>query len=212
MKTTNPTPARVRAGKTLALVETAVLTAIILVMTFTPIGYLRLGGLELTLIMVPVIVGAVTRGPGVAAFLGGVFGLTSFVQCFMGSALGTVLAAISIPRTFFVCFVPRVLAGLLCGLIFQACRKHDRRGGWSFVAAGVSGSLLNTALFLGALALLFWDIQFTPEQAASLGGVDTVLKTVIGIAAGINAPIELVVCAVLGSAVGKGLSVALKKR
>ena len=127
-------------------------------------------------------------------------------------ALGTVLAAVSIPRTFVVCFVPRLLAGLLCGLVFQVCRKHDRRGGWSFVAAGVCGSLLNTALFLGALALLFWNVQFTPDQAAALGGVDTVLKTVIGIAAGLNAPIELVVCAVLGSAVGKGLTVALKRR
>ena len=54
-------------------------------------------------------------------------------------------------------------------------------------------------------------MQFTAEQAAPLGGVDTVLKTVIGIAAGINAPIELLVCAILGSAVGKGLSVALKR-
>ncbi len=212
MKTTQQPSARTRAGKTVALAETAVLTAIILVMTFTPIGYLRVAGLELTLIMVPVIIGAVTRGPGVAAFLGGVFGLTSFAQCFMGSALGTVLAAVSIPRTFVVCFVPRLLAGLLCGLVFQVCRKHDRRGGWSFVAAGVCGSLLNTALFLGALALLFWNVQFTPDQAAALGGVDTVLKTVIGIAAGLNAPIELVVCAVLGSAVGKGLTVALKRR
>ena len=37
------------------------------------------------------------------------------------------------------------------------------------------------------------------------------LKTVIAIAAGINAPIELLVCAVLGSAVGKGVAVALRK-
>ena len=79
------------------------------------------------------------------------------------------------------------------------------------VVAGVSGSLLNTVFFLGLLALLFWNVQFTPEQATALGGVDTVLKTVIGIAAGLNAPIELVVCAVLGSAIGKGVSVALRR-
>ena len=45
----------------------------------------------------------------------------------------------------------------------------------------------------------------------ALGGAENILTTVIGIAAGINAPIELVVCAVLGSAIGKGLSVGLKK-
>ena len=79
------------------------------------------------------------------------------------------------------------------------------------MVAGISGSLLNTLFFLGALALLFFGVTFSPEQAASLGGVDTMLKTVIAIAAGINAPIELLVCAVLGSAVGKGVAVALRK-
>ena len=56
-KTTN----KARMQKTVRLVELALLTAIIAVMTFTPIGYLKLGPLELTLIMVPVIIGAVFR-------------------------------------------------------------------------------------------------------------------------------------------------------
>lgn len=54
--------------KTLLLVETAMLTAVILVMSFTRLGYLTVGPLELTLIMVPVIIGAVTEGPAVSAF------------------------------------------------------------------------------------------------------------------------------------------------
>lgn len=197
--------------KTLLLVETAMLTAIILVMSFTKLGYLTIGPLELTLIMVPVIIGAVTEGPAISAFLGLVFGITSFIQCFTGSPLGAILVSVSIFRTLIVCVVSRVLAGWLCGLVFKACKKHDKKHGWSYVVAGVSGSLFNTVFFLGLLALLFWNVQFTPEQAASLGGVDTVLKTVIGIAAGLNAPIELLVCAVLGSAIGKGVSVALRR-
>ena len=202
---------KVNRRKTLLLVETAMLTAVILVMSFTRLGYLTVGPLELTLIMVPVIIGAVTEGPAVSAFLGTVFGITSFIQCFTGSPLGAVLVSVSIFRTLIVCVVSRVLAGWLCGLIFKACQKHDKKQSWSLVVAGVSGSLLNTVFFLGLLALLFWNVQFTPEQATALGGVDTVLKTVIGIAAGLNAPIELVVCAVLGSAIGKGVSVALRR-
>lgn len=65
-KTTN----KARMQKTVRLVELALLTAIIAVMTFTPIGYLKLGPLELTLIMVPVIIGAVTLGPAAGAFWG----------------------------------------------------------------------------------------------------------------------------------------------
>ena len=62
------------------LVEMALLVAIILLMAFTPIGYIKTAGLEITLIVVPVAVGAVTLGPTAGAILGGVFGITSFIN------------------------------------------------------------------------------------------------------------------------------------
>ena len=52
------------------LVEMALLVAIILLMAFTPIGYIKTAGLEITLIVVPVAVGAVTLGPTAGAILG----------------------------------------------------------------------------------------------------------------------------------------------
>lgn len=64
------------------LVELALLVAVILLMAFTPIGYIKTLGLEITLIVIPVAVGAVTLGPTGGAILGGVFGVTSFIQCF----------------------------------------------------------------------------------------------------------------------------------
>mgnify|MGYP000445815012 CR=1 FL=1 len=56
------------------LVEMALLVAIILLMAFTPIGYIKTAGLEITLIVIPVAVGAVTLGPAAGAILGGVDG------------------------------------------------------------------------------------------------------------------------------------------
>lgn len=193
---------RTNLQKTVNLVTLAMLTAIIFVMTFTPIGYLKAGPLELTLIMVPVIIGAVTQGPVAGALLGGVFGLSSFIQCFTGSVLGAVLVSVNIPLTILVCFVPRILAGWLCGVIFKACAKKLKKDGWPYVIASLCGSTLNTILFLSFLAICFWSTEFA-------GG--PIIKTVIAIAAGINAPVELIVCAVLGSAIGKGLTVALKR-
>ena len=73
------------------LVEMALLVAIILLMAFTPIGYIKTAGLEITLIVVPVAVGAVTLGPVAGAILGGVFGITSFIQCFGMSQFGALL-------------------------------------------------------------------------------------------------------------------------
>ena len=60
------------------MVELAVLIAIILIMAFTPIGYIRTLGLEITLIVVPVAVGAVTLGPMAGLILGTIFGITQF--------------------------------------------------------------------------------------------------------------------------------------
>ena len=79
-------------------VEMALLTAVIVLMAFTPIGYIKTFGLEITLIVVPVTVGAVTLGPLAGAVLGAVFGITSFLQCFGMSAFGTMLLGIQPDR------------------------------------------------------------------------------------------------------------------
>ena len=81
--------------KTRRLVYMAILIAIILVMAFTPLGYLKTAGIEITFIQVPVIVGAILMGPAAGAILGGVFGFTSFIQCFGLSAFGAALLEIN---------------------------------------------------------------------------------------------------------------------
>ncbi len=49
--------------KTLYMVELAMMVAIIFMMAFTPLGYLRTPGLSITFLTVPVAVGAVILGP-----------------------------------------------------------------------------------------------------------------------------------------------------
>lgn len=106
------------------LVEMALLVAIILLMAFTPIGYIKTAGLEITLIVVPVAVGAVTLGPTAGAILGGVFGITSFIQCFGMSQFGALLLGINPFLTFLVCVPTRILMGWLTGLIYHGLRKN----------------------------------------------------------------------------------------
>ena len=64
-------------NKTRNLVLAAVFVAIIIIMSFTPIGYIPLGFMNATIIHVPVIIGAIILGPKYGGFLGLVFGLTS---------------------------------------------------------------------------------------------------------------------------------------
>lgn len=103
------------------LTQLALLVAILLVLNYTPLGYLQIGPLSASLLTVPVAIGAMTMGPTAGAILGGVFGATSFIQALEGkSAMGSALFQVSPFGTFVVCFVARVLVGLCAGLIFKA--------------------------------------------------------------------------------------------
>lgn len=119
------TTKRARRRKTLALAQNAILTALIVLMAFTPIGYLPLGPVKMTFIMVPVAVGAITLGEKSGAFLGLVFGITSFIQCFGLDLFGTTLFGINPVYTFIMCIVPRVLMGYLCGVITNSLQEKS---------------------------------------------------------------------------------------
>lgn len=110
------------------LTQLALLVAILLVLNYTPLGYLQIGPLSASLLTVPVAIGAMTMGPTAGAILGGVFGATSFIQAVEGkSAMGAALFQVSPFGTFVVCFVARVLVGLCAGLILPPCAKRCRR-------------------------------------------------------------------------------------
>ena len=66
--------------RTYELVLTALFTAIIVIMAFTPLGYIPLVVINATVIHIPVILGALFLGPKKGAFLGFVFGLTSLIN------------------------------------------------------------------------------------------------------------------------------------
>lgn len=184
-------------------VEMALLTAIIVLLAFTPIGYIRTLGLEITLIVVPVTVGAVTLGPTAGAVLGAVFGITSFIQCFGMSPFGAVLLGINPLSTFVVCVVSRVLMGWLTGLIYQGLQKATSVRRVSVVIANLCGPLLNTFFFMGTLILLFYGSDYIQGLAESMGASDPLAFVIAFV--GINGAVEAVVCFIVGSAVSKAL-------
>ena len=90
------------------------LTAVLLVLSMTPLGYLNIGPLAISFNMIPVAVGAAALGPVGGAVLGAVFGMTSFLQCLGiggSSAMGVILFDINPFFAFVQRFVPRLLTG-----------------------------------------------------------------------------------------------------
>jgi len=195
--------------KTFRLTGMALLIAIIALMAFTPLGYLKTAGVEITFILIPVIIGSIIFGPGAGAVLGAAFGATSFIQCFGMSPFGATLLNINPFYTFLLCMVPRILMGWLTGLIFKALHKIDKTKLISYAAANLSGALLNTVMFTGLLMMMFWRTPYIQGIADSLGA-KSIFAFVIAFV-GLNGLVEAIVCFVAGTAVSKALALFLDK-
>lgn len=187
---------------TVKLVTIGLLTAVLLLMAYTPFGYLNIGPLAITFNMIPVAIAAIALGPAGGAAVGAVFGLTSFLQCIgVGgtSAMGAMLFSINPFLAFVQRMVPRVLDGFLLGFIFKLARKR----GNAFVASSVTGffaAFLNTAFFMSSLVLLFGKTQYVQEM---MGGKNVIVF--ICTLVGINAVFEMLASTIITGAVGAAL-------
>ena len=187
---------------TVKLVTIGLLTAILLLMAYTPLGYLNIGPLAITFNMIPVAVAAITLGPAGGAAVGAVFGLTSFLQCIgVGgtSAMGAMLFSINPFLAFVQRMVPRVLDGFLLGYIFKFAKKRTN----GFAASSITGffaAFLNTVFFMSSLVLLFGNTSYIQEM---MGGRNVIVF--ICVTVGINAVFEMLASTIITGAVGAAL-------
>lgn len=189
-----------RKTNTRYLAQLAILIAIQLVLTITPLGYIPLlGFMDITIMHIPVLVGAVVLGPLAGSVLGVVFGLTSLAVATMRPTLGTWPFSPAMTGSFssvIIAMVPRILLGLLAALIFRLLIKANVG---QRVAAGISaavGSACNTVFVLGGVYVLLGE-----RYAGEMGiGLEALLASFIAIATS-NGIAELIaaviVCAAL---------------
>lgn len=201
MKTTKG----VRKTKSLILTQNAVLASIVVLMAFTPIGYLRIVAVEMTFIMIPVAVGAITLGEKSGAFLGLVFGVSSFIQCFGMSPFGAALLQINPIFTFIMCLVPRVLMGYLCGAIYKLLSKVKK--GIAVIIASFSAPVLNTAFFMTSLILFFGKTDFIMGMRA---GTESLMAFLIAFV-GLNGVMEIVTTTLIAPPVALAVEKAVRK-
>lgn len=198
--------------KTLSMVQLALFSALIMLLATVPyIGYIKVPflAIQATTIHIPVIVGSILLGPKAGAFLGAVFGLTSLINnttqpgitsfCFspfiqMGEGLG------GSPLALIICFVPRILCGVVPHYVFHGVQKLTRDPGRtrkrSLLLAGVAGSMTNTLLVMSMIYLFFGQ-----AYAAARNIAYEAILGVIGSVILINGTIEAIVAALIASAV-----------
>lgn len=202
-----------RNTKTRELVQLALFSAIILVMVSIPyLGYIPLGFMNATIIHVPVIIGALLLGPRNGAILGFIFGLTSLfnntfnpnVTSFVFSPFYTAGGVHGGIRSLIVCFVPRILIGIVAYYSYQYVIKivGDKVSGKSiaFAVAGVTGSLTNTILVMSGIYILFGS-SYAVAKGIAVEGLYKIIFAIIG-TQGIP---EAIIAAIIVTAVGQAL-------
>lgn len=189
------------------MVELAIFIAIIILMSFTPLGYMKLFAVDITLIVIPVAVGAVALGPTAGAILGLVFGFTSFVLSF-SSALGALMLDISPIYRVITCIVPRVLCGWLTGIVYIGMKKSKKMSKIAIPVANLACPIFNTIFFMTSLLIFYYNTPVVQDLATSMKVFNPVAFAFVFV--GMNAVIEAVACFVIGTAITKAVQVAFK--
>jgi len=191
-----------RGSSTLKLVELAILAAIIIVLQ-TSGTVIKLGATSISLVLIPIVVGALLLGPGAGTFLGLVFGAITFFAGATGADQFTFVLFSNHPfLTALTCFGKGAAAGFLPGLLYRLLKAWNDYAE-VFIAAATA-PIANTGLFiLGGLAM--------SGTMSTLAGDSSVIYFLIIVCAGINFLLEFALNLIVSPAIHRIVVIVSKE-
>lgn len=174
---------------TSTIVGIGLLTAIVVVLQAMAVA-IRFGVFNITLVLVPIVVGAALYGWKAGAWLGFVFGV---VVLFTDAGA---FLAVNVPGTIITCILKGALAGAAAGAVYKLVEKKNSVA--AVIAAGVVSPVVNTGTFLIGCSLFFLD---TISEWAASAGAENVWVFMLTSFVGLNFIVELVINLVLSSAI-----------
>ena len=192
-------PARkVIPTKVIAL--TSILTALVIVLQFLG-QFIRFGPFAISLVLVPIVIGAATCGTKTSTWLGLVFGaivLVSDAQAFLAiDILGTVVTVL----------LKGMLAGLLAGLTYKLVSKKNVY--LAVILSAIVCPIVNTGVFLLGCIIFFMD---TISQWATAFGFPSAVEYMFLGMVGANFLFELAINVVLSPVVVRLLNIKKKAK
>ena len=185
--------------KTKKLVGLGLLTAIVIVLQAIAVAIRPTGLFNISLVLVPIVVGAALYGYKAGAWLGFVF---SVVVLITDTAA---FLAVSVPGTVITVILKGTVAGLAAGLVYLALVKKNSY--LAVVIASIVCPVVNTGIFLAGCYVFFLD---TIKDWAAAAGYETAGAYIIFALVGVNFLIELGVNIVLNSAIVQIIKIGKK--
>ena len=102
------------------MVGIALLIAMVVVMQFLSSVIPPVGGFSISLVLIPIVLGAAVYGAGAGAILGAAFGLVVFINCLTGADIGGAMVFQANPVLCFLVVMGKgTLAGFISGLVYK---------------------------------------------------------------------------------------------
>ena len=167
----------------------AVLTALVIVLQFMG-AFIRFGLFSVSLVLVPIVIGAATCSVGVSAWLGFVFGVVVLLS---GDAAP--FMSINLVGTIITVLVKGTACGLVAGIVYKLLSKWNSFAG--VLGASLICPIVNTGIFLLGCQLFFLD--GITAWGTEAGFTNVVAYMFLGLAGG-NFIFELITNLILGPA------------
>lgn len=178
--------------KTKQLVGVGIFTAIVVVLQLLG-GAIRFGTFSISLVLVPIVVGAAVYGWASGAWLGFVFGVTVLLT---GDA--AVFLAVNPLGTVLTVLLKGTLCGLAAGLVYKALRKKSRAA--AIILSAIVCPVVNTGIFL--LGCLLFFMETINSWATAAGFQNAGAYMIVGLV-GLNFLLEVAVNVVLAPVISR---------
>lgn len=151
------------------MVGIALLMALVVVMQFLSGIIPPVGGFSISLVLIPIVLGAAVYGPGAGALLGATFGTVVYINCVTGADPGGAMVFQADPALCFLVVMGKgILAGLASGLVFKLLQKKNLYV--AMLCAAIVCPLVNTGTFIACMLLFFVDVLNAWANGAALVG------------------------------------------
>ncbi len=154
------------------MTATSLLIALVFVLGQTPIGFIPLGVISLTIMCIPVIIGTMFLGLKAGLLLGAAFGTSSLIALTkaQAGALEYPIWQASMLLSLSLCYIPRLMIPLVTHHVYALVSK--RGIGRGAAVAAIAGSLTNTVFYLGFLLLFYVLIgEYSREFLLMIAGI-----------------------------------------
>ena len=181
----------------------ALLMALVVVLQFVSGMLPSIGGFNLSLVLIPIIMGAAIFGPGAGAILGGTFGAIVYINCVTGVDAGGAMVFQASPILCFLVVMGKgILAGTAAGYVYKLLKNVN--GYVAMLCAAIVCPIVNTGVFVACMMTLFKDVL-----SAWAGGGEIIAYVLTGIVLANFVP-ELIINVVFSPA-GQRISQSIKK-